>query len=83
MSVQHFYECIIINPTGIRMKSRGAAPLELWLTPHKIVAENVDLDPGWKIKFQRTSRIPGIGLLRVVCQHSLKFRNAVVREARR
>ena len=29
MSVQHLYECIIINPTGIRVKSCGEVSLEL------------------------------------------------------
>ena len=83
MSVQHFYECIIINPTSSKIKTRNDTSLELRFSSHKMVAENVDLDPGWEIEFQRTSRIPGIGSLRGVCQHSLKFRHSVVREARR
>lgn len=80
MSVQHLYECIIINPTSSEMKTRSDTSPELRFSSHRMVAENVDLDPGLEIGFQQFVLFPGIGLSQIVCQCSLKILNAVLRE---
>ena len=78
--MKHLYECIIINPTSSKIKTRNDTSLELRFSSHKMVAENVDLDPGLEIAFQQFVLFPGIGLLQVGGQCSLKILNTVLRE---